>query len=118
MKRIIASALLLLLTSAILAPTALAFVPAPANQHACCLRKQPHCHHETGGVSVRTRECCLQHECCRALKVQQTAHLAPTSTLYASHLAAPVALPAAPAHKNFSLRSCRSVRAPPAPAAA
>ena len=81
MRRLTATALLLLAIAATFVPIARALAPSSApSPHACCLRKSAHpCHgsvSESEELVLRDAGCC-NHECCHAVTSSQRvyAHL-------------------------------------------
>jgi hypothetical protein len=98
MQRVIARLLVSVLLLSALAPLASAAQPAPA----CCIRKPVtrdagmsgmHCHEAAGHShdmaamasrapsethSLRSRDCCASHECCRSNVRSQWAHVGPS----------------------------------------
>ena len=133
MQRVIARLLVSVLLLSALAPLASAAQPAPA----CCIRKPVtrdagmsgmHCHEAAGHMhdmaamasgapsethSLRSRDCCANHECCRSNVRSQWAQVGPALQarrlkLVQSHIAAPISSSAFAAPSDS-----HSGRAPP-----
>lgn len=106
LQRLIAQGVLWAMLTGLVAPLA----PAAMMPHACCLRRQQHCHmpHDAG---VSSPSCC--HECCRLLAVS-TALFAPTAPAAGQILpAVPLISSYASASYHFHPSAEPSERAPP-----
>jgi hypothetical protein len=114
MQRATARLLLLFALAGNLIPLALAAVAVPP--HACCIRKNHHCHNSAATMSSQaefhSRDCCRQN-CGHAVVTAQWAHPeAQTNSVGARILARPVALHrSAPFTTEFVAQ--KATRAPP-----
>jgi hypothetical protein len=105
-QRLIAQGVLLAMLTGVLAPLA----PASVMPHACCRRRQQHCHMpQDAGISNRI----CGHQCCRFLAVT-TAVFAPTArTTYASLPASPLIAATGPIFQLRQAPAEHCGRAPP-----
>jgi hypothetical protein len=108
MHRVIAKLLLTVLLSGTLVPAALAFVSV--DEHACCRRKQPHCH-DSQELSFHSRSC--GHDCCRSLAINQWAQPRPPVSSRGRAVAQGLAPSSFLFYRNAGASDSRSVRAPP-----
>lgn len=106
MQRLVAQLVLLAVLAGLCAPLA----AAASLPHACCLRRQQHCH-TTQEDGFSSRSC--GHECCRFLAVAGAwfAPAAPTGSVKLPP--SPLITLHPPAFHAFRARSQQSQRAPP-----
>jgi hypothetical protein len=129
MKRLIAHLLAAVFALTTVAPAAFAVQPPAAH----CMRKPlaapaeampMHCHEggqmhampepPTDPHKLQSRNCCLNHDCCRSVTRSQWAHFAPEFALVVSAAAHSQAMCPAPQRAALLFRAVPSGRAPPA----
>jgi hypothetical protein len=110
MHRLTARLLLTLMLVGTLAPVALAIsTPAP---HACCMRKPMHEHGSTG-AELRTIADSCNHDCCHALTVSRSPHLASSAGSQIATFSAPLPVERNTTNHGRIIQSSHSGRAPP-----
>ena len=110
MQRQIARALLVLLLVGVFAPVGLAMSAVPP--HACCMRKMHAGHWQVPEIAARH---CVNHDCCRAVIVSQTAFQQRQSNAEATENSASFRALARTTRTRTDFYSSCSGRAPPVP---